>query len=305
MPRARVGSIELCWESIGEGDPLLLVMGIGAQLVHWPDGFCAALADRGFRVIRFDNRDVGESTRFDHLRVPALRPTIARWLLGLPIEAPYGLHDMADDTARLLDALDVPTAHVVGASMGGMIAQLLAIRHPRRVRSLTSIMSHPGDRLSAIPRPRALKALLGPLPRTREQAQDAQVQFFRIVGSTAFDLDEADARERAGRHFDRGQSPAGFARQMLAILAASDRRPALRQLDVPAAVVHGSVDPLIVPRGGYQTAKALRNAEYVPIVGMGHDLPRGAWPFIVDAIDRAARRSRVRVQAGGVGDDDA
>jgi pimeloyl-ACP methyl ester carboxylesterase len=292
MPCARVGAVELCWESIGdhEGEPLLLIMGIGAQLVHWPDGFCHTLAERGFRVIRFDNRDVGESTRLDHVGVPSLRPMMARWLLGLPVQAPYGLHDMADDAARLLDALGLGAAHVVGASMGGMIAQLLAIRHPRRVRTLTSIMSHPGDRLSALPRPRALRALMQPLPRTREQAQDAQVQFFRAVGSTGFPFDEDDTRHRAGLHFDRGQSPAGFARQMLAIMAANDRRPALRRLNVPAVVVHGTIDPLVVPRGGYETARALRNAEYLPIEGMGHDLPRGAWPRIADAIGRAAKR---------------
>lgn len=290
MPRARVGTLELHYESIGDGDPIVLVMGVGAQLVHWPDAFCHALAERGFRVIRFDNRDVGESTRLDHIRVPPLRPMMARWLLGLPVEAPYGLHDMADDTARLLDALGLPSAHVVGASMGGMIAQLVAIRHPRRVKSLTSIMSHPGDRLSAIPHPRALLALMRPLPRTRQEAQDASVEFFRVVGSTGFAFDEDETRDRAGRHFDRGQSPAGFARQMLAIMAARDRRPALRRLGVPAVVVHGSVDPLVLPRGGYETARALRNAEYLPIRGMGHDLPRGAWPRIIAAIERATQR---------------
>jgi pimeloyl-ACP methyl ester carboxylesterase len=172
--------------------------------------------------------------------------------------------------------------------MGGMIAQLLAIRHPQRVASLTSIMSHPGDRWSAVGRPRALKALLRPPPRTREQAQDSSVRFFQAVGSPGFPFDESGVRERSARQFDRGLSPAGVVRQMSAILAAPDRRPALRSLRVPALVVHGTADPLVPLRGGERTAGALPGAELLRIEGMGHDLPRPAWPRMLDAIERVA-----------------
>jgi pimeloyl-ACP methyl ester carboxylesterase len=297
MPRVRVGEIELCYETHGEGQgdrpPLLLVMGLGAQLVFWPEALCQGLVDRGFRVIRFDNRDVGKSTRMDHLGVPRIRQQLLRWSVGLPVRAPYRLEAMADDAAGLLDALGVERAHVVGASMGGMIAQLLAIRHPGRVASLTSIMSHPGDRWSGLPRRRALRALLQPAARTRAQAEEVGVRFFRVVGSPGFPFDEAAVRERAGLQFDRGASPAGVVRQMLAILAAKDRRPALRSLRVPALVIHGTDDPLVQLRGGERTAKALPGAELVRIEGMGHDLPRDAWPRFFDAIERVTAASRL------------
>lgn len=289
MPRVRVGEVELCYESMGEGTPLLLVMGIGVQLVFWPEDLCRALAERGFRVIRFDNRDVGQSSRMDHLGVPDVRRQLLRWSLGLPVRAPYRLDAMADDAAGLLTELGVERAHVMGASMGGMIAQLLAIRHPTRVASLTSIMSHPGDRWSGLPRPRALQALLRPPPRTREATQASWVEFFRVVGSPGFPFDEAGIRERAGVHFDRGASPRGVARQFTAILAAGDRRPALRELEIPALVVHGTHDPLVQLRGGERTAKALRRAELLRIDGMGHDLPRAMWPQLLDAVERVTR----------------
>ncbi|MCA9648262.1 MAG: alpha/beta hydrolase [Myxococcales bacterium] len=292
MPRAQVGDIELSYESMGEGPTVLLVMGLGAQLVLWPDDFCRDLVARGFRVVRFDNRDVGESSRLDQLPVPDPRSQIARWLLGLPVRAPYGLGDMADDAAGLLDALEVERAHVMGMSMGGMIAQLVAIRHPRRVLSLTSIMSNAGDRLSSISRPRALRALFRPLPRTREQAELGALQLFRVIGSPGFPFDEAGIRDRAGRSFERGTSPRGFMRQMAAVLAGHDRRVALRRLRVPALVVHGKADPLVPPRGGVRTARALPRSELLMIDGMGHDLPRGAWPRILGAFERVARTAR-------------
>ncbi len=308
MPLARVGDIELCYEVMGAlgGEapgtaaaaraPLLLVMGLGAQLVFWPDALCQSLVDRGHTVIRFDNRDVGQSSRMDHLGVPRIRGELLRWSVGLPVRPPYRLEAMADDAAGLLDVLGVGRAHVVGASMGGMIAQLLAIRHPRRVASLTSIMSHPGDRWSGLPRPRALRALLQPPARTRAAAQDAWVRFFRVVGSPGFD--EAEVRERAGLQFDRGASPAGVVRQMTAILAAGDRRAALRSLQIPSLVIHGVEDPLVQLRGGERTAKALPGAELLRIAGMGHDLPREAWPRMLEAIERVTReRARPRSPA--------
>jgi pimeloyl-ACP methyl ester carboxylesterase len=292
MPQARVGEIELCYEVLGElradEPPILLVMGLGAQLVLWPEGLCQGLVERGFAVIRFDNRDAGQSSRMNHLGVPRIRRQLLRWSVGLPVRAPYRLDAMAEDTVGLLDALGVERAHLVGASMGGMIAQLLAIRHPRRVASLTSIMSHPGDRWSSMPRWRALRAFLQPPARTRAAAQEAWVRFFREVGSPGFAFDEADVRERAARHFERGISPAGVVRQMTAILAAEDRRPALRSLQLPALVIHGSADPLVPPRGGERTASALPRAEHLRIEGMGHDLPREAWPRLLDAIERVA-----------------
>ncbi|MCH9682251.1 MAG: alpha/beta fold hydrolase [Deltaproteobacteria bacterium] len=294
MPQAQVGELELCYRSEGHGRPLLLVMGLGAQLVFWPDALCRSMVERGYQVVRFDNRDAGESSRLDHLPVPDVRRQILRWTLGRSVRAPYGLDAMADDAVGLLDALALPAAHVVGVSMGGMIAQLMALRHPSRVLSLTSVMSHPGDRLSMVPRPRALRALFRPVARTRVAAQDAWVQFFRTVGSTGFPFDEAELRHRAGLHFDRGTSPRGFVRHMVAVLAARDRRPQLRALDIPALVVHGDADPLVPPRGGVQTARALPHAELIRIAGMGHDLPRGAWTQILDALDRVTEAGEAR-----------
>lgn len=294
MPRARVGTLELHYESIGDGDPIVLVMGVGAQLVHWPDAFCHALAERGFRVIRFDNRDVGESTRLDHLGVPPIRRMMVRSTIGLPVDPPYGLEDMADDVASLLDALGIPAAHVVGASMGGMIAQLVTLRHPHRVLSLTSIMSHPGDRWSRIPTVRALRALMKPAPRTRHEAERAHLEFLRVVGSRGIHRDDAAARRRAVLSFDRGLSPGGFMRHMAAILAAEDRRPHLRRVDVPALVIHGSIDPLVRPVGGIQTAAAIPGSRFLLIENMGHDLPEGAWPRIHGAIGEVARHTSKR-----------
>jgi pimeloyl-ACP methyl ester carboxylesterase len=285
VPKVRVGDVELCYESRGDGEPLLLVMGLGAQMVLWPDGFCDALARRGYRVIRFDNRDVGESTRFSHLRPPDFRTEIMRWAVGLEVRAPYTVVDMAADTVGLLDALGLESAHIVGASMGGMIAQSVAVTCPGRVRSLTSIMSHPGDRRSLVVHPKALRALLRPPARTRAQAMQGLVDFYRVVGSRAFDRDEADIRHRAALQFERGINPAGFVRQLLAILASHDRSPSLRTLTTPSLVVHGTIDPLTRLPGGRRTARAIPAARMLEIEGMGHDLPPAVWSSIIDAID--------------------
>jgi pimeloyl-ACP methyl ester carboxylesterase len=287
----QVGEVELEYEASGQGPPVLLIMGIGAQLVLWPDGFVDALAARGYTVIRFDNRDVGLSTKLDHLGVPPVLRQFGRLFAGLPVDdAPYDLSDMARDTAGLIEALGFEDAHVVGASMGGMIAQHLALEHPRRVRTLTSIMSTPGGRRNAIGRPKAFAQLFQKAARNRVEAIENQVRFFRTVGGTGFPLDEAEIRERAGRSWDRSYHPQGFARQMAAILASGDRRRKLRGLQKSTLVIHGSEDPLIPPRAGRATARAIPNAELRIIEGMGHHMPAGTWSRMVDDIHRLARR---------------
>jgi pimeloyl-ACP methyl ester carboxylesterase len=294
MPRVRANGIELEYRAIGEGRPLVLVMGIGAQLIHWRDEFCEQLAARDFRVIRFDNRDVGLSSKLDDQRVASVRPMVLRALAGLPVRAPYTLVDMADDIAGLLDALDIERAHIVGASMGGMIAQTMALAHPHRTTSLTSIMSHTGERLESIGHPRALAALLRPSPRSRSEAMDRAEEFYRTVGSRSFPLDVKSVRERAAMAFERSFYPAGFLRHMAAVLASGSRRQALRYVRAPTLVVHGSADPLIRPPGGRATARAIPGARLLMIDGMGHDLPRGAWPRIIDGIAQLAERAEQR-----------
>lgn len=283
--------IELCWDERGDGPPVLLVMGIGAQMIYWPEGFCDQLAEEGFRVIRFDNRDVGASSRLHHLGVPPLGRTLLGALGGARIRAPYSLEDMADDTAQLLDALDIEAAHVVGCSMGGMIAQTLAFTHPHRVRSLVSMMSTTGRRAALMSEPRALRALLSPAARTREAAIENAVALFRVIRSTGFEFDEASVRERAGLAWDRGYDPRGFLRQLAAIAATGDRTARLRFVRAKTLVLHGSVDPLIRPLGGRLTAEAIPGARLEIVEGMGHDLPKGAWPRLVRAIATHAARA--------------
>jgi pimeloyl-ACP methyl ester carboxylesterase len=256
-PKERIapvgGGIEIAYDELGDpqGEPMLMVMGLGTQLIHWHPDFCELLGERGFRVIRFDNRDAGRSTRVD-------APMPGRWaMLGLWRSRPaYTLYDMAGDGAGLLQHLGVESAHVVGVSMGGMISQAMAIRHPERVRSLALMMTYPGKRHQMVPRMRAFATLLWGTPRTREGFIEQAVRIFRVIGSPGFERDEQW----------------------------------LRQLRVPTVVVHGSKDPLNRLAGGKALARAIPDSRLVVIPGMGHDLPRGAWPTIVDAIaDNAAR----------------
>jgi pimeloyl-ACP methyl ester carboxylesterase len=292
MVRARANGIELEYEEIGEGPPMLLVMGIGAQLVYWPDGFCERLAARNYRVIRFDNRDVGLSTKLEGAGVPRVFRLMARALAGLKVAAPYTLDDMAGDTVGLLDALGIDRAHVVGVSMGGMIAQTMALRHPKRMLSLTSIASNTGDRRHMLLDPRAARVLLGKPPKSREQAMDRAEAFYRAVGSRGFALDIAALRSRAARAFERCLYPPGFARQMAAVLASGSRTKVLGKVRVPTLVIHGSDDTMLRPSGGRATARAIPGARFVLIEGMGHDLPEGAWSLLIDAIDAHARNAR-------------
>jgi pimeloyl-ACP methyl ester carboxylesterase len=299
---AEANGLRLAYESIGEGEPLLLIMGFGAQLTHWPDPFCQALAGCGFRVIRFDNRDVGLSSHLDGLRAPPFPVLLARRLAGPRLgrlgplgrgEVPYTLADMAGDTAGLMDHLGLSRAHVVGASMGGMIGQCLAIAHPHRVMSLVSIMSHPGELQHHLDiNPRAVRFLLRAPARSVEEAMDHGEALFRAIGSPGFPFDAAGVRERSRRSYLRAFYPAGVVRQRAAILASPGRSAALAGLRLPATVIHGAADPLIRVTGGIATARAIPGAELAVIEGMGHDLPELLWPKLVELISRTAGRAR-------------
>lgn len=291
MPTVPANGVELYYEDTGSGEPLLLIMGLGAQMVYWDRDFIDGLVERGFRVIAYDNRDVGLSSHLDHLPAPDIRRVIGRALVRRPQTPPYQLADMADDAMALLDALGIDRAHLVGASMGGMIAQLAAIEHPDRVRTLTSLMSHPGDYLSAIPRPRAMRALFTPMPRDRAGAIDAYIRIRRILRGGGFEFEETEYREKSGKAFDRGLSRRGYVRQLAAIVAAKNRIARLNATAVPALVVHGDSDPLIPPRGGRKTAAALPNARLRLFAGMGHEMPRPVRAEVVREIAQLAGRA--------------
>jgi pimeloyl-ACP methyl ester carboxylesterase len=286
--RAAANGIEIAYETIGDpsNPALLLVMGLGTQLIHWDLELCERFADRGFHVIRFDNRDAGRSTYID-----APVPNLRRAMAGLRIDAPYLLDDMADDAFGLLDHLGIEAAHVAGASMGGMIAQTMAIRRPERVLSLTSIMSTTGERRAGRPKLRVWGVLLRRAPRDKDAAVEYFVQVFSLIGSKGFPADEDRIRALAAEAYDRGHSPAGTGRQLAAIMASGDRTDRLRELRVPTLVFHGRDDPLVPFRGGRATADAIPGARLIGIPGMGHDLPREVWPRLVDAVAETAARA--------------
>ena len=292
MATVSSNGIRLAYDEFGDAraTPMLLVMGLGAQMILWRDDFCRALAERGYRVIRFDNRDVGESTWMDDLGMPNVLGILTSIATRQPVSAPYLLKDMAADTIGLLDALDIERAHVVGASMGGMIAQAVALDAPARVRSLTSIMSSTGNPDLPQPRPEAMAVLLTPPPPDRAGAIERGVQVFRTIGSPGFPFDEEEVRRLAGLSYDRGFNPNGTARQLVAILASGSRVERLRELRVPTLVIHGKDDPLVPFEAGQDTANAIPGAAMLAIEGMGHDMPRETWARIIDGIcDLAAR----------------
>ena len=283
MARAQANGLELEYDTFGDpdGPPLVLVMGLGAQMITWEDGFCELLASRGFFVVRYDNRDVGLSTWLDELPAPDLAA-----LAGGDLTAPYRLSDLADDAVGLFDALGIGRAHVVGASMGGMIVQQLAIDHPDRLLSVTSIMSTTGDPAVGQAEPWALAMLTRPPASTREQALADSVDGYRRLGSPGYPDDEAFLLAKATLHYDRARHPVGTLRHAAAVLASGDRTAGLRSVRLPALVVHGDADPLIDVSGGKATAEAIPDAELLVIPGMGHNLPRAVWPTLAEAIGR-------------------
>ena len=291
MSTAKVGPVDIVYETIGDPSdpPLLLVMGLGMQLIHWDLELCERFAERGFHVIRFDNRDAGLSTKID-----APVPNVMRLMAGLSVKVPYRLGDMAADAFGLLDHLGIEPTHVVGTSMGGMIAQQMAIEAPERVLSLASMMSTTGDRRVGTPTLRVWSVMMRRAPTDRDAYVEYFARVFRMIGSPAYRPDDEQVRELARATYDRGHHPAGTARQLAGVLASGSRTAALRELDVPAVVIHGESDPLLRVRGGIATAKAIPGAELITIPGMGHDLPKELWPTFVEAIARNAERAEER-----------
>jgi pimeloyl-ACP methyl ester carboxylesterase len=289
----RVGDIDLCYETFGDrADPaMLLIMGLGTQMLGWDTEFCEQLAGRGFFVIRYDNRDIGHSTILDDFPAPTLGQLVRRDQRA----AAYTLADLAGDAVALLDHLGIERAHLVGASMGGMIAQTIAARRPERVHSLVSIMSNTGSRWSGQPAPSTLRLFLRPVARERDEYVEQTAELFEHIGSRGFDKDDGAFREMLGAMHDRGHNPGSASRQLAAILTAGDRTAELRHITAPTLVIHGTADKLIRPSGGRATARAIPGARLLTIEGMGHDLPRGAWPQILDAIaENAARVPRAQ-----------
>jgi len=288
------GGVTLCYETFGDpGDPpVLLVMGLGMQMIGWHEEFCAGLAERGLYVVRFDNRDAGRSTHFR-----GRPPTLAQLVNRRFGSEQYRLSDMAADAAGLLRELDLAPAHVVGASMGGMIAQMLAAEHPDVVRSLVSIMSTTGSRWSGQPAFGLYRHVLRRAPAERSAYIEHTTRLFGIIGSPGFARDDAQVRELAGRSYDRDGDRTATGRQLAAILASGDRTTKLRRIVAPTLVIHGSADRLVNPSGARATARAIDDAHLMIVDGMGHDLPRGAWPRILDAIAEHARRADGVAQA--------
>ena len=290
MPRANANGIEIEYETFGDSTspPLILVMGLGAQMITWDDEFCEQLAQRGFHIIRFDNRDIGLSTKMEEAGMPDVMSAFDG-----DARPAYTLDDMADDSVGLLDALGFSAAHVVGASMGGFIAQLMAINHPDRVLSLTSIMSAPGGHDTVSPRPEGAEVLMRIPPETREGRIEHAVWIRQILAGRDNPFDEAAEARRAARSVDRSYYPAGTARQLVAILAAKSRLERLANVSVPTLVVHGIDDPLVPVENGRRVAAAVPGARLLEFEGMGHNMPERFWPVILDAIVETTRKASV------------
>ncbi len=278
--------VSLCCDTFGDpqNPALVLIMGLGAQMISWDEAFCSGLAERGLHVVRFDNRDIGKSTHLTALGVPNTMALMAKTALGFKPKVPYTLRDMALDTVGLMDALGIQRAHVAGASMGGGIVQEMAIHKPERLLTMTSIMSSTGDPGLPPPTADALKILFGAPPKDRDAYLEHHAKVLHTLRGPHFGEDVVTDRERAMRNFERGLNPSGVARQLAAIIASGNRTPALTRIKTPTLVIHGDADPLIRVAGGRATANAITGSKLEILPGMGHTLPRPLWPRIIDAI---------------------
>jgi len=292
VPQIAVDGLSLEYESLGDSrhPVILLVMGLGVQMVLWPDELCRSLVEKGFRVVRFDNRDIGLSTHMDHVGMPDIGRQAIRYFLHRPLKSPYVIEDMARDTEQLMDGLGIKRAHVMGCSMGGMIAQNLAARAPSKVASLVSLMSTTGSRKLPGPKPRALRALLLPPPKEGEVEKAIQrfMQLLRIIGSRTYPAEEGYLRRVCERHVRRSFYPPGAARQLLAIAASGDRTEVVRSIKAPTLVLHGDEDPLLRPKCAEATARAIREGggtvELATLHGMGHDFPVQLLPELAERV---------------------
>lgn len=296
MARIHANGIDIEYEEFGPktATPVLLIMGLGAQLTRWPLEFIELLTSRGYRVIRYDNRDVGLSQKFDSGGPADVVKMMTEIAQGKKPSVAYTLEDMANDAAGLLDALRIDKAHIVGASLGGAIGQLVAANHPGKTLSLTSIMSSTGNSALPLAKPEAMAVLLNRPPAGDVEATiDAGVKAYKTIGSPGYPTDENEIRRRVAEDFKRSNYPAGFSRQMAAALVNGDRRAALKRIKAPTVVIHGADDPLVPIEGGRDTAANIAGAELIEFPGMGHDLPAALYSRIVDAIESAAKRARV------------
>jgi pimeloyl-ACP methyl ester carboxylesterase len=294
MPKAKANNIEIEYDTFGDPSlkPLLLVMGLGAQMIRWEEDLCMMFVEKGFYVIRFDNRDVGLSTKFEEAGEPDIMKEFMAKQRGESINPPYTVEDMADDAVGLLDALNIEKAHICGASMGGMIVQLIALRHPNRVLSLTSIMSSTGNPNLPQPKPEAMQVLLKPAPSEREAYIEELVKRWRVLYGSGFPYPAEKVREIVAALYDRSYYPQGMTRQLVAILATENRVPKLGSVKVPTLVIHGGDDPLVPVEGGKETAASIPGAELLIIDGMGHSLPIEIWPQVVEAITKTAAKAK-------------
>lgn len=293
MPNVKANGIQIEYDTFGDSSasPLLLVMGLGAQMTRWEEEFCNKIADKGHYVIRYDNRDVGLSTKFDEASVTDVLGTMAAIFRKEKVEVTYTLDDMADDGIGLMDVLGIEKAHICGASMGGFIVQTMGVRHPSRISSITSIMSGTGNPNLPQAKPKAMNFLLQPAPTERDKYIDYMVKGRRIIGSPGFAFDEERIRENTALDFDRSFYPEGAARQLIAILIRGNRKEALASIKVPTLIIHGADDPLVPVEHGKDTAEAIPGSELMIIDGMGHDIPREVWPQLIDAIASNAAKA--------------
>jgi pimeloyl-ACP methyl ester carboxylesterase len=293
MANTKANGITIEYDTFGDpaNPPLLLVMGLGAQMISWAEGFCEGLANKGHHVIRFDNRDVGLSEKIESAGVPDVPSLMAARIAGQEVTFAYTLGDMAADAVGLLDALGIEKAHVVGASMGGMIVQQMALDHAERLLTMTSIMSTTGAPDLPTAKPEAQAALFTPAPSEREAYVSHMVNVSKVIGSAPHLIDEVRLSALSGRRFDRSYYPVGVARQIAAIVASGSRRDALGSVTTPTLVIHGAIDPLVPVEGGIDTAEAIPGAKLLVLEDMGHDLPEALWPQVIDAISKHTQRS--------------